>query len=657
MAVANILLNELSKYDNIAYNIKFLMMHPGFPRDGEPVTTSNVNSYSHYVIAETGKTSGFVIKDIGFYHIVQAIRGNRPIGISGQLNIIEPYGMSLYERIVLAANSLGIKNHTLAKYVIQIKFQGYSPDGEQTIIDYDWIIPTMLERMSSTISEQGSDYTIKFLGFDQFSNMSSAKSSNETITVFASKFGEFLEKFTDAINKQQKELVKTESQLVADTYKYIISPEWTIFRDRQREYLSAADVSTVGTSIDIASFDLGALYGENKSGSRQMEVVPEYEMPTEPQPNQIKITMSLGTNYNDHVMAVFMNTRQMQKLVKAENWDKPHNKWMMEFENDWEDKEFDLIRNGYGKDYKTTLHQHFVVGEIKDGSEYNKARSNAATTQTKMELLTTHGLLRKAYYYTYTGLNTEVLNFNFGFDNLYFISTEVYSNVTLGEQRVGAGDGTWDTPFSRTIGLGAPYEAGTPLAEKLAFMKIKENHQQFMKDNEAGGSQFKNDFLEDIPLARGMDGPFGNPKFIPEVIASDLVQSGGSGPDQKEARRMVANHISGDNFELSMTIRGDPFWLGEVTGGDQGSQDFAKFKRGGNYLYVEFRVPDRINEDSGQMELSTVNTISGLYRVVRVDSNFSDGQFVQTLTGYLDITFALSQVRKNIPDPGGSLRK
>ena len=87
------------------------------------------------------------------------------------------------------------------------------------------------------------------------------------------------------------------------------------------------------------------------------------------------------------------------------------------------------------------------------------------------------------------------------------------------------------------------------------------------------------------------------------------------------------------------------------------AKDFAKFKRGGNYLYVEFRVPDRINEDSGQMELSTVNTISGLYRVVRVDSNFSDGQFVQTLTGYLDITFALSQVRKNIPDPGGSLRK
>ena len=105
-----------------------------------------------------------------------------------------------------------------------------------------------------------------------------------------------------------------------------------------------------------------------------------------------------------------------------------------------------------------------------------------------------------------------------------------------------------------------------------------------------------------------------------------------------------------------MCIR-DSYWLGEVTGADQGSQDFANYEKGGNYLYVEFRVPDRIDDASGQMKLSTVNTISGLYRVVRVDSNFSDGQFVQTLTGYLDITFALSQVRKNIPDPGGSMRK
>ena len=124
MAVANILPNELSLLDNVAYNVKFLMIHPGFPGWRGPLTTKNINDYSNYVIAETGKTSGFVIKDIGFFHYVQPVRGLPALGIQGQLNIIEPYGMSLYERIYLAAQSLGIKNHTLAKYIIQIKFQG-----------------------------------------------------------------------------------------------------------------------------------------------------------------------------------------------------------------------------------------------------------------------------------------------------------------------------------------------------------------------------------------------------------------------------------------------------------------------------------------------------------------------------------------------------
>ena len=652
MAVANILPNELSLLDNVAYNVRFLMMHPRFPGEGNTLTTKNVNSFSHYVIAETGKTSGFVIKDIGFYHYVQAIRGVPALGIQGQINIIEPYGMSLYERIVLGADSLGIENHSSAKYVLQITFKGYTHDGSQTIVPYEWLIPTTLERISSTITEQGSDYTIKFIGRNQASNMSSAKSSNETITVFASKFGEFLEKFTNAINAEQRELVKTESQLEADTYEYIISPEWKIYTN------AAGNPHTdrIGNSVDIADFDLGALFEDNQSSVRQSEVVPELEMPTVPQPNQIKITMSLGTNYNDHVMAVFMNTRQIQKLVKSDSWDNQYNKWIMKFENDWNDTRFDLIRNSYAKDYKTTLHQHYEVGSIKDGIEYNKKRSNKEATQEKVDLLTTYGLLRKAYYYIYTGLNTEVLNFNFGFDSLYYVATELYSHRTLGEQRVGAGDSTYDTDYAKTVEGGAPYEAGTPLDDKIAYMKWKDAHRQFMLDNTIGGSQYKNNLLENIPLTRSDDGPFGNPKFVPEIIASDFVKSGGGLPDQKEARRVIANLMSGDNFELTMTIKGDPYWLGEVTGASN-TGALANYEKGGNYLYIEFRVPDRISDHSGQMELSTVNTISGLYRVTRVDSNFSDGQFIQTLTGYLDITFALSQVRKNIPDPGGSMRK
>ena len=48
------------------------------------------------------------------------------------------------------------------------------------------------------------------------------------------------------------------------------------------------------------------------------------------------------------------------------------------------------------------------------------------------------------------------------------------------------------------------------------------------------------------------------------------------------------------------------------------------------------------------MPMKTANTISGLYFVTRCESNFTDGQFVQNLTGYLDTTFGLTQVRQKL---------
>jgi hypothetical protein len=46
--------------------------------------------------------------------------------------------------------------------------------------------------------------------------------------------------------------------------------------------------------------------------------------------------------------------------------------------------------------------------------------------------------------------------------------------------------------------------------------------------------------------------------------------------------------------------------------------------------------------------MGVANSISGIYFITNVQSNFSDGQFVQSLTGYLDIHFGLTQVRDAI---------
>ena len=124
---ADIFDNILSHLDNVAYKIKFFMIHPDHPIGTTRLDEVYLKRANTIVIAETGVTSGFYIKDVGFTNAVAAKLQLTPLGITGQLNIIEPYGMSFYEKLVIAAQTLGVKNHLEARYIIQITFTGLEP--------------------------------------------------------------------------------------------------------------------------------------------------------------------------------------------------------------------------------------------------------------------------------------------------------------------------------------------------------------------------------------------------------------------------------------------------------------------------------------------------------------------------------------------------
>ena len=162
-------------------------------------------------------------------------------------------------------------------------------------------------------------------------------------------------------------------------------------------------------------------------------------------------------------------------------------------------------------------------------------------------------------------------------------------------------------------------------------------------------------YLEDLPFRTGTeamgDAPFSNPSYLPDIVPRDLIQGVGAGGLRAVAdpNRIVYNINSGDMMELSLTIKGDPFWLGHTTGVvNVPPPDHAPYSNGANYLYIEFNVPQGVDPDSGQMVMGAANNISGIYFITNVQSSFSDGQFTQSLTGYLDTTFGLSVVRNRL---------
>ncbi len=106
-----------------------------------------------------------------------------------------------------------------------------------------------------------------------------------------------------------------------------------------------------------------------------------------------------------------------------------------------------------------------------------------------------------------------------------------------------------------------------------------------------------------------------------------------------------------DMVELEMTIRGDPYWLGEpdprkrITTSTTGSKDLTNSDV---FILVRFGFPAGFgdggperNKDShagtGLAQIETAETgFNGMYRVVRVINEFSGGKFTQKLEGNID---------------------
>jgi hypothetical protein len=111
---------------------------------------------------------------------------------------------------------------------------------------------------------------------------------------------------------------------------------------------------------------------------------------------------------------------------------------------------------------------------------------------------------------------------------------------------------------------------------------------------------------------------------------------------------------------LNMTIRGDPFWLGQTNVERQGviRQNQPSYNpkappdyvSGNQIIYVRFRFPLQIGNDFIPV-LSDNNVFGGIYQVVKVTHNFTDGKFEQVVEGVriplINIGLAISST------PGG----
>jgi len=118
--------------------------------------------------------------------------------------------------------------------------------------------------------------------------------------------------------------------------------------------------------------------------------------------------------------------------------------------------------------------------------------------------------------------------------------------------------------------------------------------------------------------------------------------------DLSVAGSIFAQLAENEAFQtINLTIRGDPFWLGQTNlhrqiqlqfapnnGLNVAANNLPDFSTGNQIIQVNFRYPVTIGDDFVPV-MTPSNAFNGLFQVVQVDNYFSDGVFKQELKNCL----------------------
>ena len=674
--------NVLNKYDSYTYKWKMMMVHPDQAHQFELL--AKPDSDRVVVMAETGVESEINIQGVN-QSLVLAFKKNRDrSGLANMFsfNLVEPGGATFFNRIILAANRLGIENHLHASYLLELKFIGYNPDGT---VDEDMVGPFYYVCSMTGLTFDYADGATSYRADLIETHQEAFKPQNLHLkydmgTFTASTFGEFLQTFQERLMDQEMARVSRSTGVSYPTeYKFGVD-------DGDEEWLGWAFGSGMqgGTSTNLG--------GTSVTGN-----------------GTLSFTFEKGTAVSDAIIVALLHTDNMRKLPTAKGGFHKESaidgeakaqtfadlsKWYV-FRTNAKYLRYDFLSKRYQKEITYKIKSHVVSELIHDPISYNDVLKNPSLQKRRISEIFRNGYLAKRFDYTYTGLNTEVLNLDISLQNTYFqlqalnhghmmsriqvVSPEggptEQLNILRGQQieltnQINKLNGevvkeqleldkiSNATP-DKQVNMGAEYFADLKDSITNKSMQVKALSEQKVRTDKLWREEYErvpqgtsrelspvaNRYITQSELTGGTQ-PEDSANVLPLTFDQNQIKSKATGdatPDSKNQGAFMLGAVEinlnslADLVQQMITIRGDPYWLGAPKGA-MTSAEGANYATGGVHYFLNLNFPTYPDQESGLMDIAEQNFgIIGMYRVTRVDATYSDGQFTMTLQSFRDV--------------------
>lgn len=560
-------------------------------------------------------------------------RGTNAIDIS--FTVIEPYGMTLLDRVINAATAAGSKNYLKQPYLLQIDFFGSKSLGDmQSPIPYlTKRIPIMLLEMKIKSGVKGTEYAIRAVPFNHGAFLATTNSTPANFEVKATTVRDFFEEAGGASVVEQKKSREAERQQLQQERLGVDYGEFTTAEDVKRVDARQADFNKRASASYKAESYAGAWNAwnqdladkKNVSIANRIKFVIDDEIADSKivddrapidrtpysqvgttatksgqqgnnaeiskatpaggfDPSKMIFNISAGSSVVDVINLVMRNSEYIKNQVSdpLQREQAKANTPVDFFKITSSVKiiGFDTKRNEYAKE--TTYY-------IKKYKYYNSKTPN-------MSKSTPPGAVKR-YDYIYTGKNIDILDFSIDFD------TAFYTTMIANRQNIES--------------LSSQPDAGDELSSNAPAT---------------------------APTGRG--------SLVPNshtYVANDMTATS-TGADSAKAV-LVANSMKtiysssrGDMLQVKLKILGDPHFIkqdevytnpgGETTYSVMLNAGTLTMDRGEIFCIINFVTPTDMDSVTGLTRTDgryIRSGFSGYYKILRVDNEFSRGQFAQTL--------------------------
>jgi len=536
------------------------------------------------------------------------------------MEIVEPAGITLIERIRAAAVNNGYLDHLDAPFMLTIDFKGFDEQGKVASTkdsqNMKRVIPVKLVDMQMDVSQAGTVYAVKMIPYNEFAyvNRYNYPRTTGTLSPQGRRLSDVFKSLEELLNKQNEDEKDTGLVEKADIYSIT-------FAGRPTADIKGAIGSIGGENyiedviIQIENLEQTGMQAQKTVG------VDKFDNKVNQPLDYMKINPSNAI------------TKILEEIMKGHPA--------------YSDKKFD--------DWKSKVTKNLSASQSKGGAQgvldaaqdfyfdYFKIRASVVPIE--------------ADYDTIRARNRKKINFHVEPYKVHAYSLAI-PGVSTGQNFKNFVFKTYNYIFTGdnvdVMDLDINYRVAYFQSRLKDFeaTNLRKNTIEDASDKATGGTSATDHNTD------------GNLQTSSEVSISKAEGTGKTGgtPTQLDSFLDALTHPLADMVNIRMEILGDPAWISQSQfiplsaksfargAGKASDPDIGYWRRNKDRIWnsdlrcyntdvaepiimLNFRMPTDFNDQTGVYELQADQSaeFSGLYRVVQIEHNFSDGKFTNTL--------------------------